>query len=60
MKFLNLTQPLFGIQSNDMYNIFIPLISQATKCKISISNFKYGNSRAKSIGLQKMLEKNVC
>ena len=40
-----------------MYNIFIPLISQATKCKISISNFKYENPGVGFVSLQKIVEK---
>ena len=39
--------------------MFIPLISQATKCKIFISNFKYENPRVETFDLRKILEKNV-
>ena len=42
-----------------MCNIFIPLISQATKCKIFISNFKYENAGVEMVDLQEILEKNV-
>ena len=41
VNIIKLTKSLFEIQSNHFYNVFIPLISQATKCKIFISNFKY-------------------
>ena len=43
VKFINLTESLFEIQSNHLYNVFIEMISQATKCKAFISNFKYEN-----------------
>ena len=59
MKFVNLTESLFEIQSCYTYNIFIPLISQVTKCKIFISNFKYENVGIEIVDLQKILIKNV-
>ena len=37
---IRLTSSLFQLESCHFNNIFIPFISQATKCKVSISNFK--------------------
>ena len=59
MKFVHLTESLFEIQSNSVYNILIPFISRVTRCKIFISNFKYENPRVEIVGLRKILKKNV-
>ena len=42
-----------------MYNIFISFISQVTKCRIFISNFRFENPEAEIIKLQEILKKNV-
>ena len=60
VKFTKLTKSLFEIQSNYYYNIFVPLISQATKCKIFISNFNYEQPEIAILHLQKVFINNVC
>ena len=58
-KFVKLTESLFEIESNHLYNVFIPLISHATKCKIFISNFKFSNPGIEVASLQKIFRNNV-
>ena len=41
---IRLTSSLFQLESCHLNNIFIPFISQTTKCKVSISNFKLNTS----------------
>ena len=59
IKFVKLTESLFEIQSNLIYNVFIELISQATKCKVLISNFKYENPGAQTV-MRMIFNNNVC
>ena len=59
MKFVKLTESLFEIQSNHFCNVFIPLISQATKCNVFVSNFKYPKPETKFLDLQKIFLNNV-
>ena len=59
MKFVKLTESLFEIQSNHLCNVFIPLISQATKCKILISNFKFKNPVIEVGNLERIFQNNV-
>ena len=56
MKFVKLTESLFEIQLNHLNNVFIELISRATKCKIVINNFKFAKSSIQLGDLQKILE----
>lgn len=60
IKFAKLTESLFEIESNHLYNVFIHLFSYATKCKILIShNSKYGDPQYGIPILEKVLDKNV-
>ena len=60
IKLVKLTGSLFEIESDHLYNVLIPLFSQATKCKILIShNSKYGDPQHGIPILQKVLDKNV-
>ena len=58
-KLIHLAESLSELQSNHYYNLFIPLISQATKCKILISNFNYPKPEYSIPQLEKALETNV-
>lgn len=52
---VKITESIYEMEICDLYNVFVPLISQATKCKIFISNFYYNESKVKQKGKDYLL-----
>ena len=59
LKFIQVTDSIVEIESCHFFNIFIPLISRATKCKINFTDFQFNKSVYKGDFLYNIIANNV-